>query len=311
MNLRTMRMLNHVFLDTAGADGAQGGGGGGQGGPGAAAGGGNASAEGGAGEGGAAGGGGGSFLSNAGGGGQGGAPGGAAAAAINEVISEKYRVNKADGSFDLEASTRKLQEGYSNLEKKLGSAGQSAPETPDAYAPEVKLEGFKWDEFKGDARMQNFLKGAHAEGISNKQLSFLLTEYVPALQAATQGNHALTMEQCDTELRGHWKDEAAFTANLHGALRVAGALGEKAGITMQDIDDAGLGNNPLFIRLLAPFAKELGEASSPDGGNGGQGGTDAQTLMQSEAYKNPNHPDHARVSAQVSAHYQRKFPSTP
>src|SRR3990167_2282129 len=94
-----------------------------------------------------------------------------------EFIPEKYQVKKADGTLDLEQSSRKLAESYSHLEKRLGS-GDAPPKTADEYAPEVGGGGFNWEEFKADEGTQSFLKGAHAKGLTNDQVAFVIGEYL-------------------------------------------------------------------------------------------------------------------------------------
>ena len=54
-------------------------------------------------------------------------------------IPEKHRVTKEDGTFDLEASARKVAEAHGHLEKRFGS-GDLPPKTPEEYAPKVGIE---------------------------------------------------------------------------------------------------------------------------------------------------------------------------
>ncbi|BCD83601.1 hypothetical protein PSm6_00080 [Pseudomonas solani] len=99
--------------------------------------------------------------------------------APQDFIPEKYRVTKDDGSLDLEQSSRKLAESYKHLETRMGS-GDAPPKSFDEYAPKIEAEGFNWDEFKADEGSQSFLKGAHAKGLTNAQVEFVLGEYLKA-----------------------------------------------------------------------------------------------------------------------------------
>lgn len=230
--------------------------------------------------------------------------------AINEVIAEKFRVTKEDGSFDLEASTRKLAASYGELEKMKGGKTGAAPETPEGYEPKVEIEGFVWDDFKADPKMKGFLKGAHARGMSNDDLSWALSEYVAATQEIAAGTKLLTMDECQAALAEHWKTESERKAGISAAGKVTSALLSKAGLTFKQLEESGLADNPTFIRLLAPFAEELREDTiPPSAGTPGAGNIDE--LLNSDAYKNPSHADHQKVSEQVRKHYEKVHGSAP
>lgn len=231
-----------------------------------------------------------------------GADGGSEEVALADLIPEKYRVAKDDGSLDVEASARKQAEGYGALSKKFG-AGDGAPESPDAYAPKLEMEGFNWDEAKKDPAMQGFIKGAHAKGLSNEQLSYVLGQYHSNMASILGGDAAATMDACETALGEHWKTPAEMTAGKQAAFKSFSAFAEKTGISLADFEASGAANNPLVIRLLAAIAPELGEDRSP-GGAGSGGGESVEQLMASEAYSNPRHPDHAMVSEKVRKHYE-------
>lgn len=97
---------------------------------------------------------------------------GAGEPGANDWLPEKFRVMGEDGKLSIESSARKLAENYTHLEKRMGS-GDAPPKTADEYAPKVEVEGFNWEEFKADPRMQGFMKTAHAKGITNDQMSFI------------------------------------------------------------------------------------------------------------------------------------------
>jgi len=283
MNKRMRRLF--YFMNEAG-DGTQGGAGGGSGtGEGAA---------GGQGDGGA-----GSVLAGAAG----------TTTAINELIPEKYRVSKEDGTFDIEASARKLAEGHTNLEKKLGS-GDAAPSAPTEYKINVP------DEFKeavaSDApEMQQFLADAHAVGMTQKQLDFVMNQYAGILPQLASGNN-FTPEAATESLKETWKTEEEFNAGVKGAYRAAVGFGEKVGVSFDDMESSGLTNNPVFMRIMAAVSKEMGEDKIPnDGAGGGSGDSSIEALQASEAYRNPKHADHAKVSEQVRQFYAKKYGDAP
>lgn len=184
-------------------------------------------------------------------------------------IPEKHRVTKEDGTFDLEASARKVAEAHSHLEKRFGS-GDLPPKSADEYAPKVGVEGFNFDEFKADPAMQTFLKGAHAKGMTNDQLSFAIEQFLEVAPSLVEGSGKLDAEQCKAALSEVWAKPEEAKANFALAYRATEVFASKIGVTFDEIEAAGLGDNPLFIRIMAAIGPELGEDTSPSSeGTGG------------------------------------------
>ncbi len=218
-------------------------------------------------------------------------------------LPEKYRVAKEDGSIDTEASARKLSDAYRHLEQKLG-AGEVPPKTADEYAPKVEVEGFNWDEFKADPLMQSFLKGAHAKGITNDQLSFVLGEYMQRVPELVQGAGQLDEQAATAELKKTWTTDQDFSTNVSNAFKAFNAFVDPA--DKDKIDE--IGNNPIVLRLLARIGKELQEDSPVGGGAMNISGFDEQiaALRADPAYTDRNHPQHKIVLAKVTALYEKK-----
>jgi hypothetical protein len=227
---------------------------------------------------------------------------GAGEQGADDWLPEKYRVMGDDGKLNVEGSARKLADAYSHLEKRMGS-GDTPPKTADEYAPKVEVEGFKWDEFKADPRMQSFMKSAHAKGITNDQMGFILGEYAQIAPELVNGAAALDSEAAATQLRETWKTDAEFNKNIGLAFRAFNSLADDSDKGRMD----EIGNNPMVIRMLAKIGAEMQE-DSPVGGEGNP--EEQQTirdLMKSPAYMDPKHADHERVSAQVKAYYQKRY----
>lgn len=220
----------------------------------------------------------------------------------DDWIPEKYRVVGEDGKLNVEGSARKLADAYTHLEKRMGS-GDTPPKTADEYAPKVDVEGFKWDEFKADPRMQSFMKSAHAKGITNDQMGFILGEYAQLAPELVNGAAALDSEAAATQLRETWKTDAEFNKNIGLAFRAFNSLADDSDKGRMD----EIGNNPMVIRMLAKIGAEMQE-DSPAGAESNPG--EQQTirdLMKSPAYMDSKHADHERVSAQVKAYYQKRY----
>lgn len=219
-----------------------------------------------------------------------------------EWIPEKYRVMGDDGKLKVEGSAHKLADTYTHLEKRMGS-GDTPPKTADEYAPKVEVEGFKWDEFKADPRMQTFMQNAHAKGITNDQMGFIISEYAQIAPELVNGAAALDSEAATTQLRESWKTDAEFNKNMGLAFRAFNSLADDA--DKGRIDE--IGNNPMVIRMLAKIGSEMQE-DAPAGTDSNPGEQQSiRDLMKSPAYMDPKHADHERVSSQGRAYYQKRY----
>ncbi|MHB7006318.1 hypothetical protein ACYCHM_16840 [Klebsiella pneumoniae] len=227
---------------------------------------------------------------------------GAGEPGANDWIPEKYRVMGEGGILDIEGSARKLADAYSHLEKRMGS-GDTPPKTADEYAPKVEVEGFKWDEFKADPRMQSFMKSAHAKGITNDQMGFILGEYAQLAPELVNGAAALDSEAAATQLRETWKTDAEFNKNIGLAFRAFNSLADDSDKGRMD----EIGNNPMVIRMLAKIGAEMQEDAPAGGDVNLEEQQSIRDLMKSPAYMDPKHADHENVSARVRAYYQKRY----
>ncbi|MFM3294861.1 hypothetical protein AB8S18_05965 [Klebsiella pneumoniae subsp. ozaenae] len=227
---------------------------------------------------------------------------GAGEQGADDWIPEKYRVVGEDGKLNVEGSARKLADAYTHLEKRMGS-GDTPPKTADEYAPKVEVEGFKWDEFKTDPRMQSFMKSAHAKGITNDQMGFILGEYAQLAPELVNGAATLDSEAAATQLRETWKTDAEFNKNIGLAFRAFNSLADDSDKGRMD----EIGNNPMVIRMLAKIGAEMQEDAPAGGDVNLEEQQTIRDLMKSPAYMDPKHADHDRVSAQVKAYYQKRY----
>lgn len=227
---------------------------------------------------------------------------GAGEPGASDWLPEKYRVMGEDGKLNIEGSARKLADAHTSLEKRLGSVG-TPPKTADEYEPKVEVEGFNWEEFKADPRMQSFMKSAHAKGITNDQMSFILGEYAQRAPELVGGAAALDSEAASTQLREVWKTDAEFNKNIGLAFRAFNSLADDA--DKGRIDE--IGNNPMVIRMLAKVGAEMQEDAPAGGDVNLEEQQTIRDLMKSPAYMDPKHADHERVSATVKAYYQKRY----
>jgi hypothetical protein len=223
-----------------------------------------------------------------------------------EFIPEKFRVSKDDGSFDLDASARKLADNYAHLEKRLGS-GDVPPKEVGEYTiePPETMGEYKAGE---DPTMQSFLADAHKAGLTQGQLDVVMKHYFQAVPELAGAFQQVDQQQATEQLQQVWgKDEKEFRRNAGLAHVATSAAIERAGLTMEQVEAAGLGNNPVFLRMMSALGSEFQEDAGPGKTSFRSfGEDDVQQLMLSDAYKNPRHPEHDKVSAQVRGYFERK-----
>lgn len=207
-------------------------------------------------------------------------------------IPGKFKVVAEDGSTDYKSTLAKMTESYSYLEKKVGS-GDIAPKTEDDY--KIEREGFSFEEFKADESNKAFLKSAHAHGISNKQLDFLLSEYDARAVDLVSNSSQLSTDDVVSTLQQEWGTN--YQDNMFSAIKAA----KSAGITQEQLSDPSIGNNISFIKLASYFGSQMTEDKPVQ--HGTPVSTDIQSLMRSDAFFNPKHDDHLTVKAKVDAYY--------
>lgn len=233
---------------------------------------------------------------------------GGAAAAPNDFIPEKLRVMKEDGSLDMDASTRKMAEAYGALEKRIGG-GDIPPKSADEYAvtvPDALKDAF---DPKTDEGFKAFAGEMHELGLTQKQLDGVMKHYFDLAPKLVAGATVLDATAAKTQLEQVWASQGGFDHQVRNAYQGASVLAQKAGLSIDEImAPTGLGNNVQFLRLMAAIAPEFAEDNSPGGTSMG-GATNEEKiteLMMSEAYKNPKHPEHEKVSTTVRAWFERK-----
>jgi hypothetical protein len=238
-----------------------------------------------------------------------GTPPAAAAPGPNDWIPEKFRVMKDDGTMDMEASARKVEEHRSHLEKRLG-AGDIPPKSADEYKvniPEKLAEQFKAEDLAADPMLKSFMSDAHAAGMSQKQVDMVISQYLERLPAIGGALSQLSADECTATLKEVWKSDADYTKNVQQAYNAAKAYGgEDFEAILKDH-----GNDPRLVKMLASVGKELGEDRSAPAGAAGITEQTAESLQKTPAYWDKNHPDHAATLQKVQSFYERTYGSKP
>lgn len=234
-----------------------------------------------------------------------------ATGATADYFPEKYQVKKEDGTLDLEQSSRKLAESYKHLETRMGS-GDVPPKSPDEYTVKVEgVEDFDWDSFKADESTQSFLKGAHAKGLTNDQVEYVIGEYVKAAPGLISGAAVLDREECIATLREAWGGEQAMTANIRASYRAAEAFASEPGKPGNlEVLMGKYGKDPDFIAFAANIGKELKEDTAINGGapvNEADFNIKAGELRAQLQALPAHDPKRPGVQAQLDAMYEQKY----
>lgn len=226
-------------------------------------------------------------------------------------IPEKFRVFKEDNTLDIEASSRKLAQSYSALEKHKGYS-EVPPDTVEGYTvnpPEAYKEVFDAE----DPLLKSFLEDAHKAGMTQSQVDTALNKYFELLPSLVDAQEANTFETTKQEVEKMWPNEVERKQNMLEALNAAKIVANKAGLAFDDLEKSGLGNNPTFIKLMASINKEFKEDTSATAGtmvNHGGITSDAeyQSVIKSEAYLKASHPEHALAVQKAMAYRKKTHP---
>ncbi|OPZ01245.1 MAG: hypothetical protein BWZ09_02760 [Alphaproteobacteria bacterium ADurb.BinA305] len=216
-------------------------------------------------------------------------------------MPEKYRTFKADDpkALDVDATLRKVSDGYQALAKRLGT-GDAPPAAHTEYKvapPDALKDAFKAD----DPAFAGFLEQAHKAGFTQAQLDVAMAGFFATAPKLVAGAQQLDTDACVAELRKEWTEPAAYQQNMTAAMRALRAYGGDAQV---DALVGRFGNDPVALKLLAAVGRDIREDRPPQGGST-SGAHEIEALMKSEAYTNPKHAEHAMVSAQVKAHFDR------
>lgn len=211
---------------------------------------------------------------------------------IDTTIPDKFKVVSEDGSVDYKSTVAKLTESYSYLEKKVGT-GDVVPKSVDEY--KIEREDFDFETFKADESNQAFLSEAHKKGITNAQLDFLIQEYDKRAVDLVSTSTQLDTDTAVSTLQSEWGKD--YESNIFNAIKAA----KSAGLTQEQINDPNVGNNVAVIKALAYFGSQIAEDKPVNIGT--PVSEDITSLMRSEAFFNPRHPDHKATKERIDSYY--------
>jgi hypothetical protein len=210
-----------------------------------------------------------------------------------KMIGSSLRVPKDDAT----------PEEWNAFHGKLGR-----PESPDKYAfkkPDKLPQGVVWDE----NIVKEYSGVAHKFGLTPKQANGLMDFYM-GKQIEGGDRVIATLEQGTKALKEDWKED--YDKNVAIAVR---AVDELAPPEIKEIlNSTGLGNHPAMVKWMADIGKEFLESKIT-----GEGGVilsreealaKIATIMGDTkgAYFNVSHPEHQKVTEEVSRLYATAYP---
>lgn len=218
---------------------------------------------------------------------------------VNETqTTDEATVDQTQTSV-LAGDQNKGGEAQTQTTDETGSPG--APDSIDGY--EVDVKDFNYEDFKAIPENQEFLERAREAGMDSKSLNFLLGEYNQLLPALMQQTQHLDNEACISAMNESWGTDT--DTNFGFAQAAANNAIQNGILTPEEVNSPEFGNNPLVLKMAAYFGQQLNE-DTPPSNTQQSGAVDVQSLMTSEAYSNPSHPDHNRVYAQVRKAYEKQ-----
>lgn len=213
-------------------------------------------------------------------------------------FAEKVTVKRADGTVDYEATARKAEQARQHLEKRLG-AGDAPPKDITGYKFDIPQD-LKDFELKSE-RLEEFKAEALSKGVTPAQFQWMMGSYLKAVPDLMEGAAKMTAAQAKAELGQVWATPEDFSAGLSAAQSATKALPEDLREMVKEY-----GTNPTFVRVMAWVGKQLGEDKPMRTTAPAAAQSDINSLMMGEAYRNPRHPDHVRVSQQVNAFFRSR-----
>ena len=225
-------------------------------------------------------------------------------------LPEKYQVKDATGKIDEGKSSRAVAKALTELQKRMVDVGLP-PEDVEKYELAAPT-GMDLAELKKDPVFASKLKGYHALGMTNKQVQQVINDFAEVAPEIAAAATESSNEKAMANLALVWKTPEEMTSRIQVSVVGATKLAERIGLSFQDIEAYGLGNNPLFIRLMEDYARQIGEDKAPltpTGGAPSNEWDDVNKKLKSELETIPESDPRSRRKKldEISAHYERRF----
>lgn len=192
--------------------------------------------------------------------------------------------------------------------KQFWKSTKVIPESLDKYA--IKPP----DIFTDKESMEALKKVAFEENIKPEAFQKILDTYGEQVKGLVSKNQTLAkqaQEENIKSLKTEWGEK--FQTNLKKAQLALSKFGDDS--LKKVLDSTGLGNHSAIIKAFSKMGEALGEDSlvgdgvSSDGVHSpGEAKNKIPSLMNQEAYKNADHPNHKVAVAEVEAMFKMAYP---
>lgn len=212
--------------------------------------------------------------------------------------------------LNVEASMKKVAEAHQSLEARAGQLG-----LPPEKAVDYKVnlpEGSKVDpkDFEGPV-LDAFREAALKSGQTQKQFDAGIAAHLEGLDLLITGLAERGAVMAKEELA---KDPDWSGNNLQPQLKLAYKTFQAFATKEESAEIDRIGNNPVFLKVLARIGKDLGE-DRLGRGTGAAAVLSEDTIKEymkaSGPYWNAQHPDHKKYVNIVTRHFQALHGTAP
>lgn len=203
------------------------------------------------------------------------------------------------------------EKGEANLEAWSKSYGELEGRIRDVGIPPKSAEEYKYDvpktfkeagvDFDPD-ELKNIREFAIKAGLTQKQFEATMNGLYGNAEQIVRLGERLERAETMKALTDHYKTREAVQANVQAAYNVFQAYADDD--EMQHM--YRIVNDPVAVRVLAKINKELQEDPGIQSGNVLKGEDIDELMAPGGPYWDANHPQHARVKAKVTAHFESK-----
>ena len=221
-------------------------------------------------------------------------------------IPGKYRVmagEKGKETLDVEASSKKVAEAHTALEKRAGELGLPPEKAADYKITLPEGSTLNMEMLQGP-QLDAFKESAHKGGMTQKQFDVAVGAHLQGLNDFVAGLAEQGAAMAKDELA---KDPDWQGQNLSPQLKLAYRTFQAFATTEEAAEIDRIGNNPVFLKVLARIGKDLGEDRLGRGtGTAAALGQDAlDNLMRAGGpYWDAQHAEHKKYVDAVTRHFE-------
>lgn len=178
------------------------------------------------------------------------------------------------------------------------------PKTADEYT--ITVPDSLKEHWQENDRSKAFRAAAHEQGLTQKQLDFVMESYFRAAPELVGGAINNSVEAVRGNLEKAWGEK--YGEHFDAAFKAFQSFADEAD---RDKFDNIMIDPSLAYRILAKIGPELEEGRGvPATATAGEA-EEVKALLTSEAARNEKHPDHRATRAKIDAYYAKTVGNAP